>query len=100
MIIRAVIFVPSDAREPHTTSCAHHCQAKGYDIVGVVAGDWGAVLDMFRDGEATVAVVADPAHIDPDWEPRVELAGRGPMVVANDRVPAARSRTYRPRRVR
>ena len=93
----AVIFVPAVGQlAPHASRCADHCKARGYDIVGVVTGDWPAVLSMLRNGTAAVCVVSRRDHLAPTAEPRIEIARATPHPAGERKS----SRYLRPRRMR
>jgi hypothetical protein len=95
--VRAVIFVPESGDIVATARCLEHCQSRGYDVAGVVRGDWPAVVDMVRDSVAAVVIASRREHIDPTWTPRIEFVGDDPPAAA----PAGRMppRRRRPRRI-
>lgn len=69
----AVVFVPATAIVPFAKQCLDYCAARGYEIAGVIRGDWAAVARMLITGAASIVVVARREHLDPDREPRVEV---------------------------
>lgn len=95
----AVIYLPdnlpTEQFDLHASRCYEHCRRRGYTVIGVVLGDWAGVLNMFRDGHAVVAVVAAVEHLDPTWEPRVEIAGAGTMTAVNQEPGVFRRRRIR-----
>lgn len=93
----AVIFVPNGQYELYASLCLNYCVAKGYEIGGVIQGDWEAVVRTISAGIATVVVVARPEHINPAWEPRIEIAGTATIDQPdNDRARSMRRRRPRP----
>lgn len=73
----AIIFVPEGQFDPHASRCMRYCQQRGYDVAGVVTGNWEAAADMLRDGRADAVVVSRPDHLDPHRSPRVEIVAEG-----------------------
>lgn len=73
----AVIFVPAAHLAVHAAACLDYCTAKGYEVAGVVHGDWSAAAAMLVNRAAGVLVVARPDHLDPNREPRVEVVDQG-----------------------
>lgn len=97
---RAIIFVPSDEFEPHATIAMQHCAEQGYELQAIVRDDWPAVQRMLDADEASVAIVSDFKHLDPNRKPRVEIAGQRPVTEPSnsDGTPAAtKARNRRPR---
>lgn len=97
----AVIFVPyGQGKLRYGSQCLTYCSVRGYDVVGVVVGDWSAVVDVVIRGRAGVVVVARVQHLDPNREPRVEVAILDPrprdVATARDR---RRAGQRRPRRL-
>jgi hypothetical protein len=70
----AVVFVPYTDSVQYASQCLTYCAIKGYDVAGVVTGNWPAVAAMLLDGIAGVVVVARPEHVDPQRQPRLEVA--------------------------
>lgn len=76
---RAVIYVPQlyeVAR--YVATCMEHCARHGYDVTGVVHGNWPAAAAMLNGGTVSVLVIARPDHLAPDRQPRVEVADEPP----------------------
>lgn len=73
-VTTAVVFVPDHLFDQHAPECLAYCTACGYEIAGVIQGDWRAALAMLADGLATVIVVARRDHLPPDGGPRIEVA--------------------------
>jgi hypothetical protein len=73
----AVIFVPAEHVAVHVTQCLNYCSARGYDVAGVVRGNWKAAANMLATGVAGVIVAARLDHLNPDREPRTEVAATG-----------------------
>lgn len=92
--------MPADHIELWASQCLTYCTTMGYDIAGVIHGDWPAALAMLTGGLATVVVVARRDHLPPDGGPRIEVAGEQPATpvhVADKARNVARLR--RPRRL-
>jgi hypothetical protein len=70
----AVIFVPAEHVAIHVTQCLSYCGARGYKVAGVVRGNWEAAANMLATGAAGVLVTARLEHLNPDREPRTEVA--------------------------
>ena len=88
----AVVFVPDAKVVPYAKLCLDYCARRGYDIAGVIRGDWPAVAAMLATKAVGVVVVARREHLEPDREPRVEVLAE---VAAQSRPILARNR--RPR---
>jgi hypothetical protein len=73
----AVIFVPAHDIAEFGKQCMDYCAARGYEVAGVIRGDWNAAISMTRASSATVVVIASWDHLDPDRKPRVEVAAPG-----------------------
>lgn len=71
----AIIFVPAAHLATYASQCLDYCAARGYQVAGVVHGDWAAAAGMLINRAAGIIVVARPDHLDPDREPRIEVAG-------------------------
>lgn len=54
--------------------CQAYCEARGYDVAGLINGQWSDVLEVVAPRRAGVVVVARPDHLDPNREPRIEIA--------------------------
>lgn len=94
----AVIFVPAAHIATYASQCFDYCAARGYEVAGVVHGDWAAAAAMLMSRTAGVLIVARGEHLDPNREPRVEVAlpeESGPAGPSTR--PASRLR--RPRRI-
>jgi hypothetical protein len=76
---KAVIFVPVGEFDPHAARCAEYVEEKGYELAGVVRGDWAAVQKMMRDGEADVVVLSTEDHLDPRRKPRIEVVANAAL---------------------
>ena len=60
---RALIFIPQGKiNDLQANQCMDHCTKRGYQVTGVIKGDWDAVLKALEDGLATVVVVARRTH--------------------------------------
>lgn len=70
---RAIVFVRSDDFDPHATRCTIYAEEHGYDLAGVVVDDWQAVIRMFENDEADVAVVSEESHLPKQRRPRLEV---------------------------
>lgn len=93
----AVVFVPAGHVIPYAAQCLNYCAAKGYTVAGVVTGNWAAVGAMLLERAAAVVVVARPEHLEPDREPRLEIAF--PAEDARADLPQLPSRRRRPHRI-
>lgn len=98
-MILAVIFVPGGPLDPEfVTQCLAHCSRRGYEVTGLVRGDWPAAFQMLADRVATVVVFARREHLDADREPRVEFVGRDTRNLRPHlQAPAPQPPTRRPR---
>lgn len=97
----AVIFVPAAHLATYAHQCLEYCSARGYEVAGVVQGDWAAATTMLVNRVAGILVVARPDHLDPDREPRVEVvdqAGAVPAAPPRNAGPVSR-RHRRPNQV-
>lgn len=94
---RAIIYIPSDAFEPHASMCMDYCEAQGYDFKGLIRDNWKAVQQMLDNDEASVAIVSDFKHLDPNRKPRVEVVADQPPANRWDDGPTRRTtRIIRP----
>jgi hypothetical protein len=74
---RALIYIPpGKMNDLQANQCLDHCLKRGYQVAGVIKGDWDAVLKALDDGLATVVVVARRTHLDPSWESQIEFVGK------------------------
>jgi hypothetical protein len=90
-VTKAIIFVPDGQFDPHASRCMQYCQQRGYEVEGVVRGDWEAAAGLLMDGAVHALVVSDPRHLDPHRRPRVEV------VAEQDTAPGhRRTRIIRP----
>jgi hypothetical protein len=89
MLTKAVIVVQPDKFTASAARCLDYCAAMRYEVAGLINGDWAAARRMVGDGLAEVIVVPSLAGLDPDNEPRVEVA---PKRTPNTRRPAGRFR--------
>lgn len=97
----AVIFVPAAHVAIYAAQCLDYCAARGYEVAGVVAGDWAAAAAMLIHRTAGIIVVARPDHLDPDREPRVEVVDvpSGPPVAPPRNAGPVPRRQRRPNQV-
>lgn len=93
---RAIIYIPSDAFEPHASMCMQYCEARGYTFEGLVRDDWPAVQRMFDNDEASVAIVSEFKHLDPNRKPRVEVVADQPPAGQEELPIHRRTRIIRP----
>lgn len=83
----AVIYVPiailaANAYVKFLAACHEHCVVHGYEVIGV-ARTWDEVTEALASHEHPgVVVVARPDHLDPNREPRLEVADQGSTVPA------------------
>lgn len=96
----AVILVPDiEGKYLFAAQCLDYCAARGYDVAGMIVGDWSAVVDVVRARSIAVVVVARGEHLNPDREPRIEVATPGggrDVATSQDR---RRTGRRRPRRL-
>lgn len=94
----AVIYVPELHVARFAPLCFAHCEARGYDVVGIVSRNWDDAADMITSEAAGVLVAARFDHLNPHREPRTEIA-----VLADDGdtagLNAAAGKMRRPRRI-
>lgn len=70
---RAIVFVPGDEFDPHAARCVAYAEDQGYDLIGIIRDNWPAAQKMLGDGETSVVIVSEQAHLDPARKPRVEV---------------------------
>jgi hypothetical protein len=91
----AIVFVPHGPDlATHIATCVEYCKAQGYELFGVVQGDWKAVADALLTCSANILVVAREDHLPAD-RARVEIAGEmhradAPRPTPTNRGPADR----------
>lgn len=101
LVTTAIIFIPAAHIAAYAGQCLDYCAARGYQVAGIVHGDWAAAAGMLMGRAAGVMVVARPDHLDPDREPRVEVVdkdGTPPAGPPRNAGPAAR-RKHRPNQI-
>lgn len=76
---RALIHVPTEAYEAHADRCMRYIEEHGYEFVGLIRDDWTKVKHMFDNDGASVAIVADVEHLDPNRKGRVEVVPDRPV---------------------
>lgn len=69
----ALIFVPAGQFDPHAARCLAYCEERGYEVTGIVSGDWKAASDLLCHNFAGVMVVSIAEHLDPHRRPRLEI---------------------------
>lgn len=72
----ALIFVPAGEFDPHASRCLAYCERRGYQLAGVVRGDWDAVVRMMCDHAVDAVVVSTSTHLDPLRTPRLEYVSQ------------------------
>lgn len=72
-LTEAVVFVLSSHLLPDAGRCIDYCRVRGYRMIGVIKDDWRAAIEYIYDGRASVLVVADVDHLDPNRMPRIEV---------------------------
>ncbi len=93
-MISAVIFTPF-IHAGQIAQCLDYCARHGYEVLGVVTGDWKAAAAAAVDATA-VLVVPRPDNLDPDRLPRTEVAATGEIVPEAGAAGVARRRRPRP----
>lgn len=81
LVTRAIVFIQGADYE-RADRCIDYVRACGYKFMGLVR-DWATVQRMMLDDECSVAIVAEPADLDPDRKPRVEFVSHPPNESAN-----------------
>lgn len=76
----AFIFVPDGHHTTYVTQCFAHLEAHAYEFKGLFTDFAKAWANACAAG--AVVVVARPDHADPRREPRIEVAGEGPIHAA------------------
>lgn len=76
---RAVILVPPGQLDPHGARCAEMAERQGLTIAGIVQ-DLRAAIQLLHDGEASVLIVGDDAHLRSPAGPRIEIVSLQPTV--------------------
>jgi hypothetical protein len=93
---RAVIFIPNAGATASADRCMNYIDNRQYGFAGLVAGDWDAVLQMFDDEEAHIAVADRREDPPPNRMPRVEyVADQAPTQARPDLYRVHRRRTMR-----
>jgi hypothetical protein len=75
---RAVIFIPDAGAIDAADRCSDLGEAHHLQVVGVIVGDWAAVLAMLRDGTVTVVIADRRDDLPADREPRIEIVADQP----------------------
>lgn len=94
MTIDAVIYIPiallsADAYTEALARCNAYCDRCGYAVIGI-ARTWEEVEEAYARREIGVLVVDRPDHLDPNRQPRIEVA------TTADRPPAPEPRNAGP----
>lgn len=75
----AVIYIPAAHHlANYADQCFAYCLVRGYAVTGVITTNWADVMAVMGAKAAQVIVVARPDHLDPDREPRIEVADDSP----------------------
>lgn len=86
----AIIFLPDE--EPldgkFSRQCVTHIERRGYRLLTILR-DWATVMQVLRNREAHVVVVAREEHLDPVRQPRVEFVGEETVRLSSTRVARA-----------
>ncbi len=97
----AILYPEGEVNELYIARALNHCQECKYAVYGIVR-TWEAAFDLIARREVQVIVVARRDHIDPNWAPRVEVAGEFSRIVAastrgsaNQRIRQRRARFLR-----
>lgn len=71
---RAIVYVPADDPDHiHAARCTAYAEQCGYELTGLVRGDWPAVEQMLGNGETSVVLVSEEGHLPPKRKPRIEV---------------------------
>jgi hypothetical protein len=75
-VTSAVIYVPQVGHMfMYADQCYRYAAAKGYHVVNFVPGNWRQAAALVVPGAAaSVLLVARHEHLDPQREPRLEIA--------------------------
>lgn len=73
---RAIVYMPGTDYS-RADRCIDYIRACGYKFTGVVR-DWATAQKMMIDDECSVAIVNDPADLDPQRKPRIEFVSHPP----------------------
>lgn len=97
--IDAVIYIPTallsaDHYADALTRCHAYCDRCGYTVIGI-ARTWDEVEEAYANRDIGVLVVDRIDHLDPNREPRTEVATAAAHVAVEP--PDRRSRHRRPR---
>jgi len=88
-VITAVIYIPIALLSAgHYTDalarCHAYCARCGYTVIGI-ARTWEEVEEAYARRDIGVLVVDRPDHLDPNREPRIEVATTGGPAAAEPR---------------
>lgn len=75
---RAVIFIPNPDAIEAGARCLETAEAEGLKVLGVIVGDWDAVVAMLRDGTVTVVVADSRTDLPADREPHLLIVAEQP----------------------
>lgn len=78
---RAIVYM-SGTDYDRADRCIDYVRACGYEFKGLVQ-DWAVAQRMMIDDECSVAIVADPADLDPNRKPRIEYVSHPPKHAPN-----------------
>lgn len=86
---KAVIYVPAGDYLQAATECLDALDVAGYELEGIVRGNWPTAEAMLLDGRVDVVLVADRAHLPVDRTPRVEEVTEALAVASHQDEPLA-----------
>ena len=77
----AIIYIPAHAYHAYAAQCLDYCDARGYQLAGVVCGNWHAAVTMLATSAVDVLIVARPEQLEAeirgqadDDQPHIEFA--------------------------
>ena len=77
----AIIYIPAHAYHAYAAQCLDYCDARGYQLAGVVCGNWHAAVRMLATSAVDVLILARPEQLeaeirgqDGDQQPHIEFA--------------------------
>lgn len=98
--LNAVILLPEEERQnPALLSRGLNHIARNGDRFDSIVSSWTQLKEMLSRQDVQVVVYVDPAHINPAWLPRFELAGAEAAQLTEQPSGSTRRRQRRPRAV-
>ena len=60
----AIIYIPAHAYHAYADQCLDYCDARGYQLAGVVCGNWHAAVTMLATSAVDVLILARPEQLE------------------------------------